>query len=387
MTDPEVANPEDRGLGVYVHWPFCARICPYCDFNVYRDRGVDAGEWRTALAAELHHWAERIPKRPLRSLYFGGGTPSLAPLSVIEAVIETCASLWGFEPDAEITLEANPTDAEEKRFADFARAGVNRLSLGVQSFRDEALAFLGRDHDAASGRRAVETAMATFPRTTFDLIYARPGQSLDDWRDELGEALALGPAHLSLYQLTVERGTAFERAVARGVWRPPEEGLAADLFDLTQETTEAAGVPAYEISNHAKPGAASAHNLIYWRQEDYIGVGPGAHGRFTLNGARVATETARAPADYLARVTETGAGLVVEDALSETAWLEERLTMGLRLVDGCPVTDDLREALEARRARLDALVDEGLIVLEPARIAATRRGRRVLNAVLGYLLT
>ena len=246
-------------LAVYVHWPFCAAICPYCDFNVHKDRGADAVAWTRALTAELQHWAALTPGRRVASLYFGGGTPSLAPLSVIEAVIAAADRLWGFADDPEITLEANPVDAA--RFAEFRGAGVNRLSLGVQSFDDAALKFLGRDHDGAGARAALDAALVAFPRASADLIYALPGQTLPQWTEELAAALATGVRHLSLYQLTIEPGTAFDAQVAKGRWRPADDGAAADLFDAAQQLTAAAGLPAYEISNHAAPGHRAAEHL------------------------------------------------------------------------------------------------------------------------------
>jgi len=373
----------ERALGVYVHWPYCARICPYCDFNIYKNREIDEAHWKTALTRDLRHWAERTKGRKLTSLYFGGGTPSLAPLGVIEAVIDACERLWGFEPDTEITIEANPTDAEQSRFEAFARAGVNRLSLGVQSLRDDALKFLGRDHDAASAKRAIETAQRIFKRTTFDLIYARPGQSLDAWRAELGEALDLGASHLSLYQLTIEPGTAFAKAVAAGRWAPLSADECADQFDLAQEMTAAAGLPAYEVSNHAAPGDQSRHNLIYWRYHDYVGVGPGAHGRLTIDGRRLAAEAPKAPENYLAAGPDAW---IIED-LDEEAQLVERLTMGLRLTEGVTLyADDYFYADETRADRLQALIADGLLRHDCGRLSATPDGRRVLNAVLYELL-
>lgn len=370
------------GFGVYVHWPFCTRICPYCDFNVYRDRGVDAARWSAALARDLEFWAERTPGRKLASLYFGGGTPSLAPPSVIENVVEACARLWGFAPDPEITIEANPTSAELDRFAAFRGAGVNRLSLGVQSFADAALAFLGRDHDSDTARRAIDAALARFPRVTADFIYARPGQTVDQWADELREALGIGLKHLSLYQLTVEPGTAFGVQVAKGRWAEADEDLGADLFELTQEMTAAAGLPAYEISNHAAPGEASRHNMIYWRQGDYIGVGPGAHGRVTIDGVRQATEAEKAPAAYLKLVEQRGCGAVVE-TLSDGDVLTERLAMGLRTLEGVA----LDAAAWARlQGRLGALSAGGLLERRGERLYATADGRRILNRVLADLL-
>jgi oxygen-independent coproporphyrinogen-3 oxidase len=374
---------ESGGFGVYVHWPFCARICPYCDFNVYRDRGVDAARWSAALTRELEHWAARTKGRRLDSLYFGGGTPSLAPLSVIEAAIAACERLWGFCDNPEITIEANPTGAETERFRGFRGAGVNRLSLGVQALDDAALRFLGRDHDGAAALRAVERALAVFPHVNADLIYARPGQTPDQWADELRRATRTGVRHLSLYQLTIEPGTSFDWAVSRKRWAPADEDLAADLFDLTQEVTAAAGLPAYEVSNHAVPGEESRHNMIYWRQGDYVGVGPGAHGRISLDGRRIAMETALKPDRYLTLVEETGVGAVVNDPLTDEEAFAERLVMGLRTSEGVALSDAVRRRLASGIAELSA---DGLLIMKNERLLATSSGRRLLNAVLARLL-
>lgn len=373
-------------LGVYAHWPFCARICPYCDFNVYRHRDVDAARWRDALIRDLEHWAEHTRGRRLTSLYFGGGTPSLAPLSVIEGVVEACDRLWGFETAPEITLEANPTNAELHRFEAFAHAGINRLSLGVQSFDDAALAFLGRNHDGAAARRGVELALEVFPEVTFDLIYALPGQSAEDWREALAEALAIGAPHVSLYQLTIEPGTAFDKAVGRGKWAPPDDDVAAALFDIAQEMTAAAGLPAYEISNHARPGAEAKHNLLYWRYADYIGVGPGAHGRLTSGGKRIATETPLRPEDYRSLVETSRCGANLEESLDAEAQLVEKLTMGLRLTEGVELTPADLTALGDRAGQVDALTAEGFLQREGRTLKATPEGLRLLNAVLSRLL-
>lgn len=364
-------------FGVYVHWPYCARICPYCDFNVYKNRAVDADIWVAALTRDLEKYATRTRGRKLTSLYFGGGTPSLAPLPVVESVIETCERLWGFAPSAEITLEANPTDAEQSRFEAFAKAGVNRLSLGVQSLRDDALKFLGRDHDAVAAKRAIAAAQAAFPRVTYDLIYGRPGQTLQDWRAELSEALELGPKHLSLYQLTIEPGTAFGVAVDKGRWAPPEDDVTADMYDIAQEMTAAAGLPAYEISNHAAPGEESRHNLVYWTYGDYAGVGPGAHGRLTEDGARIATETPLAPPDYLSAAPHE------ETTLTPAEAAMERLSMGLRLTAGTPFTEDDAFFAEAgAMERLDRLIGDKLLQWDGQTLVATANGRRILNRVL-----
>jgi oxygen-independent coproporphyrinogen-3 oxidase len=374
-------------LGVYVHWPFCARICPYCDFNVYKHRGVDSARWTAALIRDLEHWAARTRGRRLTSLYFGGGTPSLMPVAVLEGVIEACDRIWGFAEAPEITLESNPTDAERDLFAAFNGAGINRLSLGVQSFDDEALAFLGRNHDGVSARRGVDLALNIFGNVTFDLIYALLGQSALGWREELAAALAIGAPHLSLYQLTIEPGTAFDKAVERGRWRPPDENLAADLFDIAQEMTAAAGLPAYEISNHARPGAESKHNLLYWRYADYVGVGPGAHGRLSLVGERIATETPLRPEDYLSLVETSGCGANLEVSLDAEAQLVEKTTMGLRLAEGVALSPADQTALGRRILQAEALAAEGYLRLDGRTLKATPDGRRLLNAVLSRLLS
>lgn len=374
-------------LGVYVHWPYCARICPYCDFNVYKNRAIDEGEWRRALEIELAYWRKQSGGRRLRSLYFGGGTPSLAPAGVIEGVVETCEALWGFEDDAEITLEANPTDAEIGLFKRFEQIGINRLSLGVQSLSDDALAFLGRNHTAREAQRALDRALAIFPNSSFDLIYALPDQTSAQWDAELRAALSYKPRHLSLYQLTIEEKTAFDQAVSRGAWAPPDEAKAADLFDLTQAVTEEAGMTAYEISNHAAPGAQSKHNLLYWRQRDYIGIGPGAHGRLTRDDQRIAIENIRAPGDFLSHVSQTGNGALQTEALGGEARAAERLSMGLRLREGCVIDDGLATVLDEKKEHLTALKSEGLVHVSAGRIVASDAGRRVLNSVVAYLLT
>ncbi|WP_411816677.1 radical SAM family heme chaperone HemW [Hyphococcus sp. DH-69] len=370
-----------KPFGVYLHWPYCARICPYCDFNVYKNRTNDEAAWIAALTQDLDFWANRTAGQKLSSLYFGGGTPSLAPLSVIEAVITHCDQKWGFTDDAEITLEANPTDAERATFADHAKAGINRLSLGVQSLRDDALKFLGREHDAEGALRAIETANDVFNRITFDLIYARPNQTLADWEKELGEALALGSSHLSLYQLTIEPGTAFAKAVDSGRWQPAPEDLCADMFDLAQAQAAAAHMPAYEISNHAAPGNESRHNMIYWTNADYIGIGPGAHGRITENGIRMATETALKPSDYLANPSATETPLTQDEAMTE------RFSMGLRLIGGMPLTpDDMFFDQANRLDTLKQLIEDGMLEWDQQNVRATADGRRLLNRVLYALL-
>lgn len=374
-------------LGLYVHWPFCARICPYCDFNVYRDRGVDADAWSRALVADLEYWAARIEPRALTSIYFGGGTPSLAPTSVIAEVIGAAEKQFGLCDDVEISLEANPDDADEKRLRAIAAAGVNRLSLGVQSFDDTALKFLGRNHDAASARQAIALAQEIFAASTFDLIYGRPKQSDDDWHAELSEALSYSPAHLSLYQLTIEPGTAFATQVDNNRWAPADDERQARHYELAQEMTAAAGLDAYEISNHAKSGHESRHNLICWRYQDYIGIGPGAHGRLTIDAGRVATKTFDRPDAYLQHIQKTGGGVEISDPLNEEAQLIERLSMGLRLAEGVALyADDYFYRDDARAARLSELVREGFLAMDCGALRATEAGRPVLNRLLYELM-
>jgi putative oxygen-independent coproporphyrinogen III oxidase len=375
---------EPAELGVYVHWPYCARICPYCDFNVVRDRGDGTAQAALARAilADLSAQAERVGRRRLVSIFFGGGTPSLMAPDAVAEIVASARTLFEAAPDLEVTLEANPTDAEAGRFSGLAQAGVNRLSLGVQSLDDAALAFLGRNHDAAEARRAAEIAGRAFARLSLDLIYARPGQSLAAWRAELAEALALGAEHVSAYQLTLEPGTPFDRAVARGRWAPPGDDLAAGLFETTQAVLGDAGFEAYEVSNHARGAAArSRHNLIYCRGGDYLGVGPGAHGRITgPDGARWATLTPARIADYVARVEAAGCGVAERTRLTAREAAQERLLMGLRTVEGVARAE--LAALSLDPAVIDVLVAAGLLATPGARLVATPDGRRVLDRVV-----
>jgi oxygen-independent coproporphyrinogen-3 oxidase len=381
LTDAQKADL--AGIGVYVHWPYCARICPYCDFNVVRDRGRSQAQAALlrAIVADLGAQAERLGPRRLTSIFFGGGTPSLMDPHWAGEIIAAARGLFEPASELEVTLEANPTDAEAGRFAAFAAAGVNRLSLGVQSLDDAALAFLGRNHDAAAARRAAEVARRAFPRLSIDLIYALPGQSPVAWRSALSEALALGPEHVSAYQLTLEPGTAFDRAVQRGRWAPPEADAAGALFETTDDLLGAAGFEAYEVSNHARgQGARSRHNLIYWRGGDYLGVGPGAHGRLTTEGgARWATLTPARIADYVARVGTTGCGLAECERLSPSEAALERLLMGLRTIEGVALAE--LAALRLDPATIDGLATAGLLETDGQRLIATRGGRAVLDRI------
>jgi oxygen-independent coproporphyrinogen-3 oxidase len=379
----------DPGFGVYVHWPFCLSKCPYCDFNSHvRREGVDEARFLAAIRAELKHRASLTPGRVVRSIFFGGGTPSLMSPSTVAGVIETIGKLWKLDPKAEITLEANPTSVEASRFKGFRAAGVNRVSLGIQAMNDVDLKALGRLHTAEEAFRALDIATANFERSSFDLIYARPGQSPDAWAKELTEALARAPEHLSLYQLTIEPDTMFERLYDAGKLKLPDVDTARALWDVTQELTARAGMPAYEISNHARPGAESRHNLIYWRYGEYVGVGPGAHGRIvTPKGARRAQATEPHPEMWLTVVETDGSGLVEDEALSLEAQGDEFLLMGLRLTEGI---DPARfQALTGRRfetSRVADLIAHGMVeYTRQGRIRVTSEGFPVLDAVVADL--
>jgi oxygen-independent coproporphyrinogen-3 oxidase len=373
-------------LGVYVHWPYCARICPYCDFNVYRVRREDEpAALARAIVADLQAQAGLTGPRELVSIFFGGGTPSLMDPGVVAEIVAAARRLWTPAADLEVSLEANPTDAEAQRFAAFAQAGVSRLSLGLQALDDAALAFLGRNHDAASGLRAVRAASAAFPRVSLDLIYARPGQTAQAWADELRRAAALGAEHLSPYQLTIEAGTPFDRAVRRGRVRPPPPELAAELYETTQAVLAAEGFDAYEVSNHARAAAArSRHNLVYWRGWDYVGAGPGAHGRISVADGRRATVAEAKPADYIARVARTGTGFAHAETLSPRVVAEERVLSGLRIDEG--VARGELAALALSEARIASLVAMGLLHADAERLRATPAGRLVLDRLTAELL-
>jgi oxygen-independent coproporphyrinogen-3 oxidase len=368
-------------LALYVHWPFCVSKCPYCDFNSHVRDQVDQAAWRRALLADLAHEAAALPGRQLGSIFFGGGTPSLMPPETVAALIDAATGYWPAAPDIEITLEANPSSVEAARFGDLARAGVNRVSLGLQALEDEALHFLGRAHDVAEGLAALDTAQAAFARVSFDLIHARPGQSAKDWEAELARAIGFGTEHLSLYQLTIEPGTRFATLVAQGKLVPIDPDLGADLFETTRAMTTAAGLPAYEISNHARPGAESRHNLTYWRYGDYAGVGPGAHGR----RGGLATVRRKKPENWLAAVDRNGHGGESETPLSADERATEALLMGLRLAEGI---DLARISARTGLAR-DALVDlhavarlGGLVTLDGDRLTVTDAGMPVLDRIL-----
>ena len=373
-----------RGLALYVHWPFCVSKCPYCDFNSHVRDAIDQDEWREALLADLAHEARLLPDRTLSSIFFGGGTPSLMDPATVEAIIRAATAYWSPADNLEITLEANPNSVEAARFGDLAIAGVNRVSLGLQSFDDQALRFLGRAHSSREGFKALETAQRNFRRVSFDLIYALPGDTEASWSASLGQALALGTSHLSLYQLTIEPGTRFATMVARGELEPLDSDVAAGLYELTDAMTSAAGLPGYEISNHARRGHQSRHNLTYWRYGDYAGVGPGAHGRRL--GMR--TVRHRKPENFLSAIGRSGHGIAEEARLSAVEAADEMLVMGLRLREGVDV-----DAI-ARRFGLESIVDEdrverlvcsGHLERSGTRIALTAAGRLVLDHILGEI--
>ncbi|BBC73101.1 coproporphyrinogen III oxidase [Altererythrobacter sp. B11] len=373
---------------LYIHWPFCLKKCPYCDFNSHVRDSVDVGEWRSALLSDMRHEARLASGEPLESIFFGGGTPSLMPPELVGALLAEAEALWGFAPDIEITLEANPSSVEALRFAALAAAGINRVSLGLQALDDETLRFLGRLHDAEEGLAALQVAQHHFSRVSFDLIYARPGQTPEQWEAELLRALSFGTGHLSLYQLTIEPNTRFATDVRRGSFSPLEDDPAADLFALTRELTAVVGLPAYEVSNHARPGEESRHNLTYWRYRDYCGIGPGAHGR---RGGH-ATQRHRKPENYLQAVRRNGHGLQEETALAPREQAAEALLMGLRLREGVDppalaARFGLAEADLLEAGRLALLERLGMAWRSGSRIGVTEQGMPVLDALLGQLIS
>ena len=385
----EMAAVAEPGFGVYIHWPFCAQKCPYCDFNSHvRAGGPDEARFLAAYLRELSHVAGLTGPRTVTSIFLGGGTPSLMQPATVAGLLDHIARLWAIAPDAEITLEANPGSVESGRFQGYRLAGVNRVSVGVQSLDEAALAALGRIHSVSEARAAVRIAQATFARTSFDLIYARPGQSEAAWRAELAEALAMAGEHLSLYQLTIEPETAYARLHAAGKLAIPGGEAAQALYAATQELTEAAGLPSYEISNHARPGAEGRHNMLYWRYGEYAGVGAGAHGRLVVSGTRTATSAVRNPEGWLDQVEREGHGLESSAALSREQIADEMLLMGLRIAEGL---DLARLAAIAgaipSRAAIGHLTAIGM--LAPAtggrRLIAAPEGRIVLDAVIAEL--
>ena len=381
------ADWREGGFGLYIHWPFCLSKCPYCDFNSHVWREVDQPRWRQALLVEMRAAHARAPDRAVDTVFFGGGTPSLMPPETVDALIREADRLWGLSCRAEITLEANPTSIEAERFRAYAEAGVNRVSMGAQALNDADLRALGRTHSVAEARAAFDIARSAFDRVSFDLIYARSGQTRAAWAAELREAIAMAVDHLSLYQLTIEPGTRFAELHARGKLVIPEDEPAAALYETTQEICEAAGMPAYEVSNHARPGAESRHNLIYWRYGDYAGIGPGAHGRLTGSAGRLATETLRDPAAWMARVEAQGDGLSAVEPVAPQEQAAEMLMMGLRLREGVDLDRFARLAgAPIAETRLAPLIEDGFVSVDGSRLRATATGRPVLNALLRALL-
>ncbi len=381
-------------IGIYFHWPFCLSKCPYCDFNVSVRADVDHARWLAAYLRSLEYYAQLMPARVVSSVFFGGGTPSLMAPETVAAVLDKIHALWPCVNDLEVTLEANPTSVEASKFVAFKDAGVNRVSIGVQALNDRDLKFLGRAHDEPQARAAIEVARNNFERFSFDLIYARPEQSLDDWRGELERAVDLSGGHLSLYQLTIERNTPFYLDHAQGQFSMPEEGMAADFYALTQDVLAAAGLLAYEVSNHAVAGHESVHNLIYWRYGDYIGIGPGAHGRLSLEGGRkCATREHQAPDIWLSRVEEQGCGVHPMQDLERRDRFMECLMMGLRLREGVAFArlneqcaDGLFWDHYIDRGKLDVLVDQGWLSYDDQRIVLGVEGVLRLNAVIPFIL-
>jgi oxygen-independent coproporphyrinogen-3 oxidase len=374
----------NKPFGVYVHWPFCRAKCPYCDFNSHvRHGGIDEARFLAAYLAELAYFASLAPRRSVASVFFGGGTPSLMQPSTVAAILDAIARHWRLDRDAEITLEANPTSVEAERFAGYRAAGINRLSLGVQALDDQSLKALGRQHTAEEALAALALAKRYFGRVSFDLIYAREGQTARQWHDELSRALHHAADHLSLYQLTIEAGTPFAARHAAGTLSTPNGAEARAQYQLTQELCEAAGLPAYEVSNHARAGSESRHNLLYWRGCDYAGIGPGAHSRISVNGTKRALAAVKFPEEWVAAVEVSGHGLASEEALNAEEAADEYLLMGLRLSEGIDL--ERFAALRGRvldEQRIASLAQDGLVALNDTRLAATPKGRLVLDRLI-----
>ena len=380
-------------LSLYIHWPFCKSKCPYCDFNSYVCDEIDHSVWRQAYLDEMRFYRKKTGLRRIVSVFFGGGTPSLMEPDTVAAILKEVDKLWGLPADTEITIEANPTSTEADKLREFRAAGVNRVSLGVQSLRDDALKKLGRKHSAAEALLAVKTASRIFDRYSFDLIYARPDQSVADWKQELGEAMEYAGGHLSLYQLTIEKGSVWYSLHRRGGLEIPDENAAADMYELTQEMMEKNGLPAYEISNHARIGEESRHNLVYWKYGDYAGIGPGAHGRLTIDGDKWATCAHKIPELWIKKVKSQGHGAHPFEFIDSFEYGREMLMMGLRLREGF-LLDDFQKETKVSFQKfvhpqiLRRLLDEVLLeVTDDRHIRATAAGRQRLNAVLAQLVS
>lgn len=388
MMDTTAHPPFDAGFGIYVHWPFCASKCPYCDFNSHvRLAGIDEPRFLAAFKQEIAHWAARTKGRTVSSIFFGGGTPSLMQPGTVGGILEAISAAWTLAPGCEVTLEANPSSVEATRFRGYRAAGVNRVSLGVQSLNDTQLKFLGRLHSVAEAKTAIGIAATVFDRFSFDLIYARPDQTPEAWRNELKEALALGPSHLSLYQLTIEEGTRFYDLREAGKLVIPQSDAARDLYDTTQAVCSEAGLPAYEISNHARSGEECQHNMLYWRYGEYVGIGPGAHGRLYDPRGRIATSNEKVPERWLEMVETRTSGMTQEDFLTAENEGDEFLLMGLRLTEGIdPQRFELLSGRALQPERIDDLKRYGFIVREPSgRLRVTAMGFPVLDAVVADL--
>jgi len=383
------SSPQNsEAFGVYVHWPFCLSKCPYCDFNSHvRHQAIDEARFVKAFETEIATTAARIGPRTVSTIFFGGGTPSLMQPASVGAILDAIGKHWNVSPDPEITLEANPTSVEATRFKGYRAAGVNRVSLGVQALNDTQLKSLGRMHTAQEALDAVAIARSAFERYSFDLIYARPGQTEAEWREELARAISEAAEHLSLYQLTIEDGTPFAGLHAAGKLQIPDADHARILYDVTQEVCAAKGLPSYEISNHARPGAESRHNLIYWRYHEYAGIGPGAHGRIVVDGTRRATATEKRPESWLMRVEASGDGLVTDDPLNREEMADEFLLMGLRLAEGIePARYTKLAGRPLERARIASLAGEGFVEETPdGRLRVTSSGFPILDAVVADL--
>lgn len=380
-----------EALALYIHWPFCLSKCPYCDFNSHVRHTIDIKRWRQGLLSEFNYFAERIGGSKISSIFFGGGTPSLMPPDLVDKLIQHVDGKWGLLPGCEITLEANPNSAEIKNFELLAQAGVNRLSVGVQALKDEDLAFLGREHSSKEALCAVDTACKAVDRVSLDLIYARPNQTLKSWKQELLAGLSTGINHISLYQLTLEKGTKFFASHRKGAFKLPAEDLAIALFQTTRDLCQSVGFPAYEVSNHAKPGQESRHNLTYWRGQSYLGIGPGAHGRVKINGALHSTEQISSPENWLRAVEKQGHATRKMERLPKKTQIEELLLMGLRLTDGL----NRRRFIENTGVKIEEAVSKraltdlrniGLIELDADGLRVTKNGLLKLNSVISKLI-
>lgn len=379
------------GFSLYIHWPFCLSKCPYCDFNSHVRASIDETVWEACYRQELAWWAERTSGASVRTIFFGGGTPSLMSPHLVAAILQTVSDVWPLAEDVEISLEANPNSVEAARFSDLKHAGIQRVSLGVQSFREEALRFLGRGHSVEEATQALKILQKTFDRYSFDLIYTRPQQTLQDWRDELQEALSWSSGHISLYQLTLEEGTPFLQRHQRGDWALPDEEISAQFYEETQLLTRRHGLKAYEISNYARPGHECRHNVAYWQGQDYLGIGPGAHGRWKEHDGVYAIHNLKVPERWVCQVQEQGCGIHERVALTLLEHAEEALMMGLRVVSGID-----RVGFRARVGidplallnpeKVQALCAEGLMDVTSTHLRATSQGRQRLNAVLAYLM-